>query len=163
MSILKSIKGVFKPLAPTDSFQLVDEVDRKLVGSLRGSLRNIYGGRANDLKDQTLVLWIVDENKRKLMADNHDRLLNNLNNNCGMPVADVVFKKGPIPEGATKFGEGFAFTIASEQSTNNAAQQGTITVHKGKGTLLKEKYIISADGGVFFIGGEPFLPASSTR
>lgn len=160
MGLKKIIKEIFSPISepqketpvkkePDDAFQYVDEV----VGNLSAQLRKFYAGRRNELTGETLYIWVVDDNKRKLLGQCHDRLLTSLRDDCGMPVADVAMKGGPIPTNATEFYDGYAFTVGeSTPLTGNDGEKATITIHNGKGSLLKPEYSLTANGGRYNIG-----------
>lgn len=134
---------------PEDAFQYVDEV----VGQLSVQLRRLYDGRRNELQGETLFVWVVDDNKRKLLGQCHDRLLTSLRDDCGMPVAEVAMKGGPLPANATEFYDGYAFTVGEAKPfVVDDSDKATIKIHDGKGTLLKPEYHLKADGGRYNIG-----------
>ena len=89
---------------PSNSFQYIDEVERQLLQSLR----QLYAGRQNELSGRLLVLWIFDDNKRGLVTNCHDRLLNTLCHTEDYRVTDVAIKAGSMPAGATTFFDGMA-------------------------------------------------------
>ena len=149
--LITSIKKIFAPITPqvncpNDSFRLVDDVEKRLTDKLQ----QVYGGRNNELKGQTLTLWITDNSQRQLISQCHDRILNNLHNNNGFPIEDIFFSGEAIPKGATIISDGFAFTIGGDiipSSTN-----GIICIHNDKGSMMQNEYTLTADGGRYNIG-----------
>lgn len=133
---------------PTDAFQLVDQVENKLLQQLGQS----YRGRREELSGKTLTIWIADDIKRDLLTQHHDRLLTNIHDNSGLPIADIAFNGGEIPSGATKLFDDSAFTVESQNTQTASSQQATISIHKGEGTLMQPEYVINSNGGKYPIG-----------
>ena len=150
-----SIKDFFKPIHkednsfiqdPNDSFLFVDEVEKMMTDKLQ----QVYGGRNNELKGQTLTLWITDDSQRQLISQCHDRILNNLHNNNGFPIEDVAFSGETIPQGATTISDGLAFTIGN--NTIPSSQSGILRIHNSKGSMMQQEYELTALGGRYYIG-----------
>lgn len=135
---------------PQDAFQLVDEVIKQLSRKMQA----VYGGRQKELKGKTLLLWITDDGKRGLLSQCHDRLLNAMTDEYGMPVADVRIQGGEPPKGATEISEGTAFEVSEPNVAVNVnlTQQAKIRIHDAKGTLRKTEYTLEATGGRYAIG-----------
>ncbi len=149
---MKSIKSflskIIRPISPTDDFQFVDQMERNLLQKLGQS----YSEKRGELYNKNLSIWITDDNKRNLLINHHDRLLTNIRDNSGFPIADIVLKGGEIPSDATIFYDDFAFVVGNPNIQASSSLQATISIHDGNGTLMQSEYVINANGGKYPIG-----------
>lgn len=162
MNIVDLIKKIFAPLPQddqrsvtlrkhveaSDAFALQDE----LLNSLGARLKALYGGRRDLVEDCTLLLWIADDNVRKVLNDSHDRVLNYVRDDVGMPIADVRLMGGHAPDGATPFCGNFAFTLSDKNRASDLVNLAKIRIHEGRGTLIMGEYMLAANDERYEIG-----------
>lgn len=137
-----------KYVRSSDSFALLDN----LLNNLGTRLRELYGGRRDLTKDCTLLLWMADDNVRKVVEDSHDRILNFVRDDVGFPIVDVKLMSGDAPNGATHLYDNIAFTLSDKNNMANRIDSATIRIHEGRGTLMQSEYLLNTADEKYEIG-----------